>query len=159
MVLAEHQFRPHRNVGNWIDAVILEQRANPRFVPETELVNSASLSLVVGIDSVAGTISFTMYILETRSAVRAEAEALFADGIPSDEGPRGMDVTNRMVMVTLRMRPILEALKRSVATSLNLRACRTEAGEAVLIAFSVPHFLPECSSDLKHFDIDRCLVG
>ena len=160
-VLAEHRLR--RPSGDLIDDLIRLHQTDPAFLPETDLTISALMPFIAGIDTAASTMAYMLYVLLTqpdlRERMRAEADELFAGGMPTVEGLDALDVTRRIAMETMRMYPVVGALRRSVATSFHFGGYRIPAGEELLIAISVPHHLPECFPDPERFDIDRYLPG
>lgn len=87
--------------------------------------------------------------------VRREADRLFADGEPTLDGLREMDATHRAAMETMRMWPIAPLLFRTVTNAFEFGGHRIEAGQNVVIATTVPHYLPGCFPDPHRFDIDR----
>ena len=54
---------------------------------------------------------------DLQARMRAEADELFANGTPTAEGLRRMDVTHRIAMETLRMYPVAPAVPRKVVNS------------------------------------------
>ena len=87
--------------------------------------------------------------------LQSEADRLCADGTPTRGGLRGLDVTHRAAMETMRMYPVAPFLIRTVTNSFEFAGYRIPAGENVMIATMVPHYLPECFPEPDRFDIDR----
>ena len=84
-------------------------RTDPVFLPEADLFISALGPYFGGLDTATGTCAFMLYVLlkypDLQARMRAEADELFANGTPTAEGLRRMDVTHRIAMETLRMLP------------------------------------------------------
>ncbi len=160
-VLASHQLEYRERPNDLIDDLITLHRADPMFLPETDLTIGALLPFIVGIDTSASTMSFMLYALlkhpDLWERVRAEAEALFAGDGPTAEKIRGLDVTRRVAMETLRMYPVTAGLRRTVATSFDFEGYRLKAGQPVVVATAVTHYLPEYFPAPERFDIDRYL--
>ena len=53
------------------------------------------------------------------------------------------------------MYPVAPVLVRTVTNSFDFAGYRIPAGENVMIATTVPHYLPECFPEPDRFDIDR----
>ncbi len=89
--------------------------------------------------------------------VPAEADLLFADGTPTAPGLRKLDFTHRVVLETLRMYPIAPAMIRTVANSFEFAGYTIPAGTQVIMATTVPRYLPVYFPYPERFDIDRYL--
>ena len=57
------------------------------------------------------------------------------------------------------MYPVVPMLARTVTNSFEFAGYRIEAGESVMVATSVPHYLPECFPGPDRFDIERYAEG
>ena len=82
---------------------------------------------------------------------------MFAEGTPTVDGLRHMDVTHRIAMETLRMYPVAPAVPRKVLNSFEFGGYTIPVGEQVFVATTVPHYLPEYYPNPEQFDIDRYL--
>jgi len=89
--------------------------------------------------------------------VRAEADALFADGVPTPDRLRKVDVLHRALLETMRRYPIAPAVQRTVVKPFEFGGYRVEAGQRIFIGTTVAHFNPELHPDPYRFDIDRYL--
>ena len=120
---------------------------------------NAMTPFMVGLDTSSTATSFAIYALlkhpELLDRMRAEADDLFAAGDPTEEDLGRMPVTQRVVMETLRVYPIVQALTRTVTNSFDFAGYRIPAGAWVLIANSVTHKLPDFFPDPERFDIER----
>ena len=142
-----------------IDDLLDLHEADPRFFPEADLKIAAMGPFVAALDTVAGTCAFMLYALlrhpDVLERVQAEADALFTGRVPPGEALRGMETMHRAAMETMRMYPVTPLLVRTAANSFEFAGHRIPAGERVMIATAVPHYLPECFPEPERFDIDR----
>ena len=161
-VMAEHtgdKRRRNAEDGDLIDDFLDVHESDPQFLPEADLKIAALGPFVAALDTVPSTCSFMLYALlkhpQVLAQVQSEADGLFADGGPTLEGLREMDATHRTAMETMRMYPVAPLLFRTVTNTFELGGYRIPAGEDVIIATTVPHYLPECFPEPERFDIDR----
>ena len=158
--LASHE--PDLRTGDRRDIVddLLElHRSSPDFMPDTDLFINVMGPFLVGIETVSASTAFMLYALlkhpDLLERVRVEADGLFAGGGPDVDKLHGMTVTQRVILETLRMYPIAPALFRTVTNSFDFAGYRIPAGTPLIVALSVPHYLPNLFPDPERFDIDR----
>ena len=161
-VIAEHTGdKRKRNAedGHLTDDILDMYESDPQFLPEADLKIATLGPFVAALDTVPSTCSFMLYSLlkhpQVLAQTQSEADRLFANGQPTWEGLRGMDATHRAAMETMRMYPVAPLLFRTVTNAFELGGYRIPAGENVIIATTVPHYLPECFPEPHRFDIDR----
>ena len=153
--------RRNRGAGapDLIDELLDLHESDPNFLSEAELKVSVLGPFIAALHTVASTCSFMLYALlrdpGLLARARAEADALFADGEPAWSDIERMDVLHRTALETMRMYPAVPMLARTVTNSFELAGYRLEAGEAVMAATTVPHYLPECFPEPDRFDIER----
>ncbi len=163
--LARHAIAKHRSSKikhekpNLIDDLIADsQQIQPMF-SEAEMIAAAVGPYLAGIDTVANTCAFMLYALlkspETMAKVRQEVDLLFQEGIPSAEQLRGMSALHGTAMETLRMYPVAPAIQRYAIADFSFKGSRVEAGTHMIVATTVPHFLPQFFPNPDCFDIDR----
>ena len=89
--------------------------------------------------------------------VTAEADALWAEGDPSEDdlSPDRIDVTRRVLMETLRMSPIAPFANRTVMNTCVVEGYELPVGSQLLIAQTASHYSEEEFPDPWTFDIDR----
>ena len=142
-----------------IDDLLERHRADPVFLPEADLRAGMLGPFIAGLDTMAGVCSFMLYSIlkhpDVLERMTAEADAVFADGGPTVRDIRKLDVTHRAALETMRMYPTAPALPRTVSNSFEFGGYRLRAGENVLMAVAVPHYLPRYFPDPERFDIDR----
>ena len=159
-VLAEHESKPSGgNSPDLIDDLIELHRSAPDFLPATDMFINPMGPFMVGLDTVASVTSFAVHALlrhpDLLARARAEADELLAAGDPTAEGIGRMTTMRGVIMETLRMYPITQALPRTVTNTFEFAGYHIPAGTQVLIAVGVPHLLPEFFPDPERFDIDR----
>ena len=149
----------HGTEPDLIDDLLDLHASDPRFFPEADLKIAAMGPFVAALDTVAGTCAFMLYALlrhpDVLERVQEEADALFTGRVPPCEALRGMETMHRAAMETMRMYPVTPLLVRTAANSFAFAGHRIPAGERVMIATAVPHYLPECFPEPERFDIDR----
>ena len=142
-----------------IDDLLDLHDADPKFFPEADLKIAAMGPFVAALDTVAGTCAFMLYALlrhpDVLKRVREEADALLEGDAPPGERLRGMETMHRAAMETMRMYPVTPLLVRTAANSFEFAGHRIPAGEQVMIATAVPHYLPAFFPEPERFDIDR----
>ena len=161
-VIAEHtgdKRKRNDEDGDLIDDILDMHESDPQFLPEADLKIAALGPFVAALDTVPSTCSFMLYALlkhpDVLLQVQSEADRLFADGGPTMEGLRQMDATHRAAMETMRMYPVAPLLFRTVTNGFDFGGYRIPACENVIIATTVPHYLPEYFPEPHRFDIDR----
>ena len=142
-----------------IDDLLDLHEADPKFFPEADLKIAAMGPFVAALDTVAGTCAFMLYALlrhpEVLAKAREEADELFAGRKPAGQALREMETMHRAAMETMRMYPVTPLLVRTAANSFEFAGHHIPAGERVMIATAVPHYLPECFPEPERFDIER----
>ena len=145
-----------------IDDVLSLHHSDPQLMPESNLrfVLSAPLfaSMYLG-----DQLSFAIYAMisqpELHKKIQAEADKLFAGGDPSHEDltSDALDVTQRFIMETLRMYPIIGVSLRTVMNTCAVAGYVLPAGSQVHIAQTAAHYMSEVFLNPFTFDIDRYL--
>lgn len=168
MELSKRVLKAHRSGArdanrppSLIDDIIAATN-DPSLMPEGDLVMTALGPFIAGMDTVANTMSFLLYVLTTKpelyEQVEAEADALFANGVPEPADLRKMEVLHRVVLENFRMYPIAPAVPRTVKAPFEFGGYRVDEGAKAFVATSVGHFLPELHPEPEKFDIDRYLA-
>ena len=151
---------PRHGSGDMISDLIDLHRADPQFMPETDMNAMALSPYLVSIETVANTCAFTLYAIlkhpDLMARIVAEADEFFA-GAPTVERLGRLDVTHRVVLESLRMYPAAPVVFRKVANSFDFAGYHVPAGESLFVATTVTHRLPEFFPDPDRFDIDRYL--
>ncbi len=144
-----------------IDDLIALSREDPAFLPSSDLVIGALGPFIAGLDTVASTASFVLYVLLTQPTLHeqvvAEVDQLFAGGPLTAARLKHLDVLHRTILETLRMYPIAPAITRMVDTPFEFGGYTVGRGEQVIISTTVAHAMPEFYAHPERFDIDRYL--
>ena len=161
-VLDAHHDRSKPDQERSLMSDILElHRQDPLFVPESDLKALVLAPFLAGLDTVAGTCSFALYVLlknpDLMARVRAEADELFANGKPTARDLRAADVIQRVGLETLRLYPVAPVVMRQVSNSFDFQGYQVESGKQVMVATTLPHLLSEYFPEPEKFDIDRYL--
>ena len=159
-IVADHEPERRRDrAPDYIDDVLALHRADPRFMPETDLPVTVLGPFLVGLETAATICACMLYALlkhpDVLGRMTAEVDALFARGVPALRDLRELDVTHRVAMETMRRWPLGPAVPRLVANSFEFQGYTVPAGERVLVAFTLPHRMAEYFPDPDRFDIDR----
>ena len=142
-----------------IDDLLDLHHTDPQFLPETDLKMAVLLPLWVGLHTAGHAAPFMLYELlkqpDLLQQAKDEADALFAQGPPTAQGLRSLDVIPRILMETLRLHTSTPALRRTVTNSFEFAGCTVPAGESVIISLALCYSLPEYFANPQQFDIDR----
>ena len=121
-----------------VDDLLALHAADPRFLPETDLVPALLGPFVAGLDTLGGTTAFMLYALLTHpellARMRAEVDAAFDDGPLTAQALGRLDVTHRVALETLRLYPIAPVLTRTVTNAFDFGGYTIPAGERVIVA-------------------------
>ncbi len=92
---------------------------------------------------------------ELMREITEEADAAFADGLPTMDALRQMDKTRRAAMETLRLHPPVPVMVRFATKDFEFAGFGIPAGEQCLVANAVTHFMPDVFPHPNQFDIGR----
>jgi cytochrome P450/CRP-like cAMP-binding protein len=139
--------------------IALAGRIDGRPLSEHDLTAFVLGPILAGLDTAASTSTFFIYELlrhpEMLDQIHAEIDQTFSHGIPTAHELRGMRTFRGAFLETLRLHPVAPGIGRHVAEPFEFQGYRVEAGQEILIAISVPHFLPEFFPEPERFDIER----
>lgn len=160
-IVAEHRTTT-RAKKDLIDG-ILEASQQPAFQEtlghEEQIIFAALGPFVAGLDTVANECTFLLYELLTHPNALVqcitEADQLFAAGLPTQEQIRTSSVLHDAMRETLRLHSIAPVVPRTAAKDFTFAGHRVKAGQNVMIATTVSHFLPELYPDPHTFDLGR----
>ena len=140
---------------------LLSMHANDsQLLPESNLRFVLSAPLIASM-YVGDQLSFIVHAMlsqpEFHDKIRAEADALFADGDPDHETVTGpaTDVTRRFIMECMRMYPIVPLSIRNVMNATVVEGYELPEGARVFIAQAATHYMSDVFPDPFRFDIDR----
>ncbi len=142
-----------------VDDLLELNRTDPHYISEADFRIYLLGPYIAGLDTAASVCAFMLYELVKHPDILdqtiAEADALFAQGMPSMQDLRQVDVIHRLGMETMRLYPLTPVVLRTVANSFEFEGHTVPAGALVLIAFTVPHHMSEYFSNPQQFDIER----
>ena len=151
--------REERADRDLIDDLLELHERDPQFFPETDLQLAVLGPFFAGIETAAGTSAFMLYALlkhpELLARMTAEADAWFDGKSSTARELRELDVTQRILMETLRMYPAAPALTRTVSNSFDFAGYTVPARTRIIVGHTVAHHLAECFPDPERFDIER----
>ena len=143
-----------------VDDLMDLHHADPQFLPETDL-GFAFIAPIIAGHYLGSATAFTIYELtknpELWEQIRAEADALFADGDPTgdDLDPAAIDVTHRFAMEVLRVHPVIPIQMRTAMNAFEIGGIEVPAYASVLCAFPATHYMEKHFPDSEKFDIER----
>ncbi len=153
-----HLADPER-APNFIDAVKAAYAAHQGSLQDSELASNGMLPFFAGVDTVGQTIGFLLYeVLRSPELTRrltAEADALFADGVPEPKRLRAAQDIQGAVLEVLRLHPVAFAMPRHAARDFEFAGHRIERGQALLVFTCASHFQAQHFPEPHRFDIER----
>ncbi len=158
--LAAHQPELREGVPpDHVDEVLAMNREDPQFMPESDYQMHIIGPFFAGLDTTASTCSFILYNLlkhpDVLAQMKAEVDAVFDRGTPTEKELRSLDVTRRVFLETLRLYPVIPAILRNVCNPFEFGGYKIPVGTQVLVGATVAHHLPEYYPDPERFDIER----
>ena len=144
------------------DDLLSLHASDPQFLPESNLRFALSAPLIASV-YLGDALSFAIYAMATQpdlyERVRAEADALFADGDPGGEDftREAIDVTHRFIMESMRMYPIVPMSIRNVMNTCTVDGFELPEGAQIFIAQTATHYMEDVFPEPTKFDIDRYL--
>jgi cytochrome P450 len=144
---------------NLVDDIMEAHERDPDLIPGSDLILSLTGPFVAGLDTVANTTAAFVYAVlkhpEVLERVRAEADALFAQGPIGELDVKRIPSIDGAIMETMRLYPIAVAQMRTATRDFDFAGYRIREGELLYMATSVPHFMEEYFPNPEKFDIDR----
>ena len=142
------------------DELLSMHTSDRQFLPESNLRFVLSAPLIASM-YVGDQLSFIVHAMlaqpEFHDQIRAEADALFANGDP-DRGALtgdGTDITRRFIMECLRLYPIAPISVRNVMNACVVEGYELPEGARVFIAQTATHYMSDLFPNPLKFDIDR----
>jgi len=131
--------------------------SDPQFVPAANLRFAIPAAPIASV-YLGDCLSFTMYAMATHpdfcAKIRAEADALFADGDPpgSAINPQSTAFTQLFIMECLRLYPIVPMSMRTVMNQFVIEDYEIPLGATLHIVQTAPHFMENVFPDPHKFD-------
>ena len=158
-----HLERPAHMRRDVIDDLLDMHAQDPQFLPETDLALAMLGPFVAGLDTVTAAASFALHGLlghpELMREATREADESFSCGTPTAAQIDALDVTRRVVMEALRLHPVSPVTIRRAVNTFEFEGYVIPAGQELMIAFTLPHHLPEVFPDPGRFDVERFAEG
>jgi cytochrome P450 len=159
-IVADHRAKPRDEApGDMVDLLLAATDSEGQPLADDDVIANMQMvysnSLLYG----APMCAFLLYALlkhpEALRRVRAEVDAVFADGTPDVRTLQQMQELRGAMLESMRVLPIALATPRLVAKPFSFGGYEVQPGQAVLVAVSVCHFLPQYFPEPYTFDIDR----
>lgn len=159
-VIAAHRHgaAPQRE-PDLVDDLLAASVIDPTLFSPQELRLAVLGGYIGGLDTVAYTCTFMLYALlkhpDALQRIRSDVDRAFADGPMTTGKLRGMTALHHATLETLRLYPVAGVIQGTAAMPFEFAGHRVDEGESLIIATTVPHFLPEYYPDPDRFDLDR----
>ena len=154
-----HVERPEHMRRDLIDDLLDVHAEDPQFLPESDLYVVLLGPFIAGLDTLTAAVSFALHELLTHPDLMAEAtreaDGAFAEGPPTAAQLDALDVTQRVVLESLRLHPLAAVTMRRAVNTFEFEGHVIPAGSDVMLAYSLPHRLEEVFPDPGRFDIGR----
>ncbi len=162
-IAEDHRRRPPSTEPNIIDDLFAAVDMEGEPFAEDAAVAVVIGTFLAGLDTVAIATSFVLYNLlrypEVLARVKAEVDEAFAGSSTlSVDALKGMHALHATILETLRMYPILAFVTREAKETFEFAGHRVDAGDKLMLAPVVPHFLAEHFPSPETFDIDRYIL-
>ena len=161
-VVEFHRANPPEQGGrepDLIDDLLANLRPDGDPFTDDDLIQMAVGPYIAGIDTLSSTQSFLIYAVlkhpEIRARVEADAETLFADGMPELKDFRKAEALHAAGIEVLRRYPVAPFTPRTVTKPFEFNGFHFTPGMQVMVAQTVTHMLPEYYPEPEKFDIDR----
>jgi cytochrome P450 len=162
-IVAAHRRAPRAADGGLVGALLAAKEKDADILTEQELLLNVAGPFIAGLDTATNTAAFLLYALlknpQVLARVTDEVDRVFA--APGNEGVLTLDSLHTMtalhgaLMETMRLYPITPGLHRTTVRPFEFAGYRVDAGQEVLFATAVSHFLPRFFPNPYSFDIDR----
>ncbi len=165
-VLATHQAKQSQanpGTNDLIDDLLQAKNIHGQPYDETMLLAATVGPYFAGIDTVASSLSFLIYTVlkhpEVLAQVREEAKRVFANGVPSLNELKEMEMLHGAAIETLRMYPVAPFTPRVAKEPFEFHGYQVAAASEIFFAQTVTHYLPEFYPDPTKFDPTRFAKG
>ena len=155
--------RPEGEEPDLIDDILALHRTDSQFLPEKDMLPALIGPFIAGLHTAASVAACMLYALlkhpKTMARILPEVDELFADGGPTAQKLREMDIMHRAAMETLRLYRIAPLQPRTVVNTFEFGGHVIPTGTTVIFATTMTHVLSEYFPDPERFDIDRYEPG
>jgi cytochrome P450 len=157
-IVDQHTAKPGEK-DDYVDLLLRSKSSDGKQLSGHDLLAYVHLPFVNGVAYAPRLSGYLLYELlrspELLAKVRAEVDAVFAEGELTVGSLRRMRWLYGACMEVLRMYPVAGALPRYIAKTFDFGGYTIEAGQQVFIATGVTHFLPAIYRDPYRFDPER----
>jgi cytochrome P450 len=159
-IIASHRgVKPIDRERDFIDDLLEATDENGQPFSEAALIAQVLSPFLGGMETTANICSFMLFALlknpDVLERITAEIDAVSAQQPLNASALKSMKSLHGAAMETLRMYPSSPVLPRSARESFEFAGYSVERNERVIVATSVPHFLPKFFPNPYTFDIDR----
>mgnify|MGYP000867406056 CR=1 FL=1 len=162
LVLEEHRHNVIEHEPDLVDDLLAAKDWNGDSLTEDDLLAATIGPFFAGMDTVANTMGFMVYAIlkhpEVYEAIQKEVDEGFADGVPPYQDLPKMQNLYAATIETLRRYPVAPFTPRGVAKDFDFAGHHVKAGEEVIFANGLTHFLPEFFPDPWKFDVNRYIA-
>ena len=158
-ILNEHRHMTAPQGERTIADIVLAGRIDDEPLSESDLTAFTLGPILSGLDTTASTCAFLIYELlrhpELLEQIIAEIDETFSHGAPSAHELRNMRTFRGAFLETLRLHPVAPGIVRHAAEPFEFQGYSVQRGQKILIAISVPNFLPQFYPNPERFDVER----
>ena len=158
-LVVDEQRQGHDHDPDLVDDLLAAVDWNGDPLKEDDLLAATIGPFFAGMDTVANTMGFMVYAIlkhpEVYERIDAEVDEHFRDGVPPWRELPKLATLYAATIETLRRYPVAPFTPRGVIKSFEFAGHYVEAGQDIIIANGLTHFLPEFFPDPWKFDVDR----
>lgn len=164
-ILESHRANPSTtdDERDLVDDMLVAKDLNGNPYDENALLSMVVGPYLAGIDTVASSISFFLYAVlkhpDVHEKAKAEARAIFANGIPKLHDLKDMETIHGAAVEALRMYPVAPMTPRTATKSFIFNGYQVDAGSEVYVAQTMTHFMDEYFPNPHVFDHTRFARG
>ena len=153
-IASEHVSNP--DSGDLVDELLAAHQGTDELITREQLIAQLFVPYFVGIDTVAATTSFLIYLLlRHEDVLRQVIEEIDIAHTLEAIDLNMLTTLDRALYETQRLYPVAPLLARRVMRSFTFKGYRVAAGTELVIATGVTHYLPEFYPEPHQFDINR----
>jgi cytochrome P450 len=158
-LVTEHEKAGPGRGGDVISRILDAYRHEPAAAIRRRLRDELITILLAGHETTASTLSWTWYLLdrhpEVAERVRAEADEVLGDAVPTYETLHGLRYTSMVIQETMRLYPPVWGLPRTAINKDEIGGCRVPPGADVMISPYTLHRHPGFWPDPGRFEPQR----
>lgn len=156
IIIDEHK-ATERESADLADSLLQASREYPIMFAEEDLTFSILGPYVGGLDTVAGTLAFTLYAIHNHGLTEPLRDELSQFDTITPATMRHLPKLHAAILESMRYFPVAPIVPRTVAKPFEFAGHRFEVGEKVMVATSTGHRDAAVYREPDRFDIERCL--